>query len=101
MRTIDPPVDAGINDEAMRNIIAAWPVFEQAEIVEAWAGMMDVTPDSLPVVGHVAKLPGLTLATGFSGHGFGTAPAAGELAADLLTGNTPIVDPRPYRLERF
>ena len=101
VRTIDPPVDAGINAEAMRNIRAAWPVFEQAKIVENWAGMMDVTPDSLPVVGHVAKLPGLTLATGFSGHGFGTAPAAGELAADLLTGNTPIIDPRPYRLERF
>ena len=101
VRTIDPPVDTGINAEAMRNISAAWPVFEQAKIVETWAGMMDVTPDSLPVVGHVAKIPGLTLATGFSGHGFGTAPAAGELAADLLLGNAPIIDPTPYRLERF
>jgi glycine/D-amino acid oxidase-like deaminating enzyme len=101
VRTIDPPVDAGINAEAMRNISAAWPVFEQARIVEAWAGTMDITPDSLPVVGSVAKIPGLTLATGFSGHGFGTAPSAGELAADLLTGDTPIIDPHPYRLERF
>ena len=101
VRTIDPPVDAGINAEAMHNISAAWPIFAQAEIVETWAGMMDVTPDSLPVVGPVAQIPGLMLATGFSGHGFGTAPAAGELAADLLTGNSPIIDPYPYRLERF
>jgi glycine/D-amino acid oxidase-like deaminating enzyme len=53
------------------------------------------------VIGPVAKLPGLTLATGFSGHGFGTAPAAGQLAADLLMGAPPILDPAPYRLDRF
>jgi glycine/D-amino acid oxidase-like deaminating enzyme len=83
---MDPPVDAAINAEAMHNIIAAWPAFAQATIEEVWAGSMDITPDSLPVIGPVAKLPGLTLATGFSGHGFGTAPAAGQLAADLLMG---------------
>lgn len=101
VRAIDPPVDAGINAEAMRNVTAAWPEFERARIIATWAGMMDVTPDSLPVVGPVAPIPGLMLATGFSGHGFGTAPAAGELAADLLTGSPPIIDPHPYRLERF
>jgi glycine/D-amino acid oxidase-like deaminating enzyme len=41
------------------------------------------------------------LATGFSGHGFGTSPAAGQLAADLLQGVNPLVDPAPYRYERF
>jgi glycine/D-amino acid oxidase-like deaminating enzyme len=98
---MDPPADAAINAEAMRNIIAAWPAFANATIEEVWAGSMDITPDSLPVIGPVARLPGLTLATGFSGHGFGTAPAAGQLAADLLMGTTPILDPHPYRLERF
>lgn len=101
VRVMDPPVDATINAEAMHNIIAAWPAFAQATIEEVWAGSMDITPDSLPVIGPVAKLPGLTLATGFSGHGFGTAPAAGQLAADLLMGAPPILDPAPYRLDRF
>lgn len=100
-RVMDPPADAAINAEAMRNVIAAWPAFANATIEEVWAGSMDITPDSLPVIGPVARLPGLTLATGFSGHGFGTAPAAGQLAADLLMGTTPILDPPPYRLERF
>jgi glycine/D-amino acid oxidase-like deaminating enzyme len=63
--------------------------------------MIDVTPDSLPVIGGVNNLPNLTLATGFSGHGFGTAPAAGRLVADLVMGEKPLVDPTPYRLERF
>lgn len=101
VRTMDPPVEQGLNDEAMRNLIAAWPIFAKAKIAQQWGGMIDVTPDSMPVIGSVKRLPGLTLATGFSGHGFGTGPAAGELAADLVMGQVPLVDPSPYRLERF
>jgi glycine/D-amino acid oxidase-like deaminating enzyme len=63
--------------------------------------MIDATPDSLPVIGPVAALPGFYLATGFSAHGFGIAPAAGRLAADLATGRTPILDPAAFRLARF
>ena len=101
VRMIDPPIDHDINAEAMRNASRAWPAFAAATIAESWAGMMDITPDSLPVVGPVSAVPGLAVATGFSGHGFGTAPCAGELAADLMTGASPIIDPAPYRLERF
>ncbi|RWU18980.1 D-amino-acid oxidase [Pseudomonas alkylphenolica] len=101
VRVQDPQANALLNNEAMTNLKAAWPVFEQAQIEQAWAGTIDVTPDSIPVIGPVAKLPGLTLATGFSGHGFGTSPAAGQLAADLVSGHSPIIDPAPYRFERF
>jgi glycine/D-amino acid oxidase-like deaminating enzyme len=101
VRTMDPPVEQGLNDEAMRNLIAAWPIFEKARVAQQWGGMIDVTPDSMPVIGPVKRLPGLTLATGFSGHGFGTGPAAGELVADLVMGQTPQLDPTPYRLDRF
>jgi glycine/D-amino acid oxidase-like deaminating enzyme len=41
------------------------------------------------------------LSTGYSGHGFGIGPAAGQLAADLITGDTPIVAPHPYRYSRM
>lgn len=101
VRVMDPEVDHGINDEAMQNVRAAWPIFEKAEITQTWAGMMDVTPDSLPVIGPVESMPGLILATGFSGHGFGTGPAAGELAADILMGTKPLVEPSPYSFDRF
>lgn len=98
---MDPPVNRGLNDEAMRNLIAAWPIFAQAKIAQAWGGMIDVTPDSMPVIGPVNRLPNLMLATGFSGHGFGTGPAAGALVADLVMGTAPIIDPAPYRFDRF
>ncbi|MGD3026724.1 NAD(P)/FAD-dependent oxidoreductase [Escherichia coli] len=101
VRTLDPAANPALNQEAMRNLRTAWPVFEQAELAQAWAGVIDVTPDSNPVIGPVAALPGRPLATGFSGHGFGTSPAAGQLAADLVSGHTPLIDPTPYRFERF
>lgn len=101
VRVQDPAANAGLNEEAMRNLRAAWPVFKNAQVEQAWAGTIDVTPDSNPVIGPVAKIPGLTLATGFSGHGFGTSPAAGQLAADLLSGQAPLIDPAPYSFERF
>ena len=101
IRTMDPVVNEGLNQDAMRNLRAAWPVFKNAVVEQTWAGMIDVTPDSQPVISPVNKFPGLTLATGFSGHGFGTSPAAGQLAAQIAIGETPIVDPTPYRFDRL
>lgn len=101
VRTMDPPTNAGLIAEAIHNVGEAWPEFKRMVVKQTWSGMVDITPDSLPVIGPVAKIPGLTVATGFSGHGFGTGPAAGQLAADLICGDTPIVDPTPYRFDRF
>lgn len=101
VRTLDPEANAGLNNEAMTHLRAAWPAFEKAVIEQAWAGVIDVTPDSNPVIDHIATLPGLTVASGFSGHGFGTSPAAGQLAADLVAGVTPQISPAPYRFSRF
>lgn len=101
VRTNDPEFNADLNQQALNNLRQAWPIFEKAEIAEAWAGIIDVTPDSNPVIDQVKSIPGLTVATGFSGHGFGTGPAAGQLAADLMSGVEPIIDPSPYRFDRL
>ncbi|PPC79253.1 D-amino-acid oxidase [Pokkaliibacter plantistimulans] len=101
VRTMDPQFNPGLNQEALDNLRQAWPVFEQAQVEEAWAGLIDVTPDSNPVIDRIEAIPGLTIATGFSGHGFGTGPAAGQLAADLVTQSTPLIDPTPYRFGRL
>ncbi len=101
VRTTNPPANDSLIQEALTNLRRAWPIFNNAEIAEAWAGKIDVTPDSNPVIDQITTLPGLTVATGFSGHGFGTGPAAGQLAADLVSNMTPIVDPSPYQFGRL
>lgn len=79
----------------------AFPIFRDVAVEQTWAGMIDATPDAVPVISKVQSLPGLVIATGFSGHGFGIGPGAGHLAADLVLGDRPIVDPQAFRYERF
>jgi glycine/D-amino acid oxidase-like deaminating enzyme len=100
-RTLDPAPSESILDEGMRNLINVFPVFRQAKVVQRWAGLIDVTPDAVPVISAVPTLPGFFLSVGYSAHGFGIGPGAGQLTADLVMGRTPIVDPKPYRFERL
>jgi len=100
-RTLDPPPTMKMVDGALDKLKHAFPAFKNATVAEAWAGFIDVTPDAVPVISEVGKIPGFFLAAGFSGHGFGIGPAAGALMADLVTGNTPRVDPKAFRLDRF
>lgn len=100
-RVLDPEPSFSVQDKAFDNLRKAFPVFEKAEIAQRWAGAIDVTPDAIPVISDVAEIPGFYLATGFSGHGFGIGPAAGRLAADLVCGRAPVVDPAPFRFSRF
>ena len=101
MRILDPAPVAKTLDQAKSALAAAFPVFAGMQIKQGWGGLIDVTPDAVPVISPVPQQPGFFLATGFSGHGFGIGPGAGRLAADLVSGDTPIVDPTPYRFDRF
>jgi glycine/D-amino acid oxidase-like deaminating enzyme len=71
------------------------------EIVEAWAGMVETSPDVVPMIGEVGDAKGFHIATGFSGHGFGIGPGAGKALAAMLTGADNPIDLEPFRLSRF
>ena len=78
-----------------------FPHLGPVQIKSAWAGMIDTMPDIVPVMDRVAALPGLTVGTGFSGHGFGIGPAAGRILAALATGGEVGHDLNRFRLGRF
>ncbi|OZI20349.1 D-amino-acid oxidase [Bordetella genomosp. 9] len=100
-RVLDPlPSRAGVR-QAWQRLSDAFPIFRQARIAQSWAGYIDVTPDAMPVMDAVPGLPGLYLASGFSGHGFGIGPAVGEAMAQLMQGTQPAVDLRPFRFGRY
>ncbi|OJG00131.1 NAD(P)/FAD-dependent oxidoreductase [Pararhizobium antarcticum] len=100
-RILDPKPDGRSALSALKAAAEAIPVLKAAQPLQIWAGLIDVTPDAVPVISTVDTVPGLTIATGFSGHGFGIGPGAGHLTADLVMGNPPIVDPLPFRFSRF
>ena len=101
VRVLDPAPKEGILAEARSVLSRVFPAFGKMEVAQSWGGMIDVTPDAVPVIDRVERIPGFFIATGFSGHGFGIGPGAGRLMADLVVGNTPVVDPTPFRLNRF
>ena len=100
-RTLDPEPAVGPLEKARAQMEKVFPALKGVPVLQRWAGFIDATPDAVPVISPVKSLPGLVIATGFSGHGFGIGPAAGRLAADLVTGAAPLVDPQPFRYERF
>ena len=100
-RILDPEPNPAIVEESRKNLVRAFPAFASARIAQSWGGLIDSTPDSVPVIGPVNAVPGFFLMSGFSGHGFGIGPGAGRLMAELVTGATPVVDPAPFRFERF
>ena len=100
-RTLDPAPRDSLNRRALVALCRAFPSFSSARITHSWAGLIDTTPDELPVLDSVDRYPGLFVASGFSGHGFGTGPAAGLLMAQLVNRESPCVVPKPFGLSRF
>ncbi|MCP5149661.1 MAG: FAD-binding oxidoreductase [Ectothiorhodospiraceae bacterium] len=100
-RVLEPPPNESTLDAALANLKRLFPALADIRVEQRWAGLIDVTPDAVPVIAPPAALSGLVIATGFSGHGFGIGPGAGRLAAELALGVRTCVDPTPFRLERF
>lgn len=101
VRVLNPRPDgralAGVQDA----FAAAFPALGRPRLRATWAGMIDTMPDVVPVIDRVDAVPGLVLATGFSGHGFGIGPGAGRVVASLVAGDNPGHDLRRFRLARF
>ncbi len=76
------------------------PVLADAAIVKAWAGLYEMTPDAMPIIGRTGP-DGMYTIAGFSGHGFQHSPAAGRILSDLIAGRDPGFDLSPFSLERF
>jgi D-amino-acid dehydrogenase len=68
---------------------------------EPWMGRRPCLADMLPVVGPAPNHPGLWFDFGHQHLGLTLGPATGRLLAEMMTGHTPFIDPRPYRAERF
>ena len=100
-RVLNPPVTAETVKLIRERLARRLPALADLPLEETWAGMIDSTPDIVPVMDRAEGTPGLFIATGFSGHGFGIGPAAGRVMADLIQGNPPGHDLARFRLSRF
>ncbi len=100
-RMLNPAPDMDLLDKAYHRMAETFPALQGIAVSQRWAGMIDVTPDELPIISNVEHLPGLTVSTGYSGHGFGIGLGAGQVTAQLVTGQPLAVDIAPLSLNRF
>ncbi len=87
--------------EVVRTFGEVVPAFAAAEIEDFWAGLIDMTPDALPVIDASLDIEGLTVAMGFSGHGFCLGPITGRIVADLVQGRPARLPIEPFGIRRF
>ena len=84
-----------------RAVISYIPCLKDAKIVRSWCGWLDNAFDGVPFLSPVEEAPGLILACGFTGHGFGTAPAVGLMLAQMVVGEETVVDISALDYSRF
>ena len=96
---LDAPPDERRARKLLTHAQALFPGLEHGP-VRLWMGSRPSTPDSLPVIGPVARHPGLFLCTGHGHFGMTAGPPSGRLLARLMRVNDPTGDSR-YGLDRF
>ncbi|MBB6172704.1 sarcosine oxidase subunit beta [Nocardiopsis mwathae] len=80
--------------------VALFPVFEHAELLRTWGGIVDVTPDASPIIGRT-PYEGLYLNCGWGTGGFKATPGAGHVFADTIANDRPHPLAEPFGLDRF
>jgi sarcosine oxidase subunit beta len=87
--------------EAITSAVSLVPALQAARIARVWGGLVDITPDEIPVIERSQEIEGLVMAAGFSGQGFCLGPVTGQILRDLVVeGETPYPI-EPFRRDRF
>jgi sarcosine oxidase, subunit beta len=84
-----------------RAILGYFPWMKDVNIIRTWAGFKDQMFDQIPVLSRIDEIPGLSMACGFTGHGFGIAPATGMLLAEIVADKETTLPMDAFRYDRF
>ena len=91
------PVQLGRAEPIARDL---FPLAERLD-TEPWMGARPCTPDMLPIIGPAPRHANLWFAFGHAHHGLTLGAVTGRLLAEMIAGEPPLVDPRPYSAARF
>ena len=84
-----------------RALVGLLPRLGAVNVIRAWSGFYDDTPDGFPVIGEDPRLPGFVHGNGFGGHGFMLAPATSRRVALAALGQATDLDPAQFSPSRF
>lgn len=98
---IEPTPNISTARKSLQGLHRLIPATRDLRIRRTWAGLIDATPDAIPVLGEAPEVGGFIFATGFSGHGFAMGPVAGKLIAELIVDGQPSLDLHDLSYNRF
>ena len=81
-------------------ILELFPSFSRLRMMRQWAGMVDVTPDTTPIMG-LTPVDGLYINCGWGTGGYKAIPAGGDTMAYTVTHNRPHALIERFGLDRF
>jgi sarcosine oxidase subunit beta len=85
---------------ALGAVAAQYPSLGRVRLLRQWAGIVDIVPDSSPIIG-ASPVPGLFLDCGWGTGGFKAIPVGGTVLAHQIATSMPHPLAAPFSLERF
>ena len=89
-----------VTQETIAGVLDAFPMFGRVRMMRQWAGIVDVTPDSSPILGKT-PIDNLYIDCGFGTGGFKAIPAGGTTIAHTVAHDRahPLIE--KFGLDRF
>ncbi|MFN8831880.1 MAG: sarcosine oxidase subunit beta family protein [Labrys sp. (in: a-proteobacteria)] len=89
-----------VSHAVVSGLVEHFPAFAQLRLLRQWGGIVDICPDSSPILGPT-PVPGVFINCGWGTGGFKAIPAGGYLMAHVIAEGTHHPITRPFGLDRF
>ena len=87
-------------EKTIASVVEMFPAFAQTRLMRHWAGIVDVVPDSSPILGST-EIDNLYINCGWGTGGFKAIPAGGTVLAHSLATGKPHPIAQKFGLDRF
>lgn len=87
-------------EETVSAALNLFPTFSRLKLMRQWAGIVDISPDSSPILGKT-PITGFYISTGWGTGGFKAIPAGGDTLAYTIAHDRPHDLIKPFSLDRF
>ena len=107
--TVAPGEDRGVWEKTPLPVVQTaieavlprlFPTLTPLQVVQRWAGLLDCTTDSHPIVDRLPSMPHVLIVCGFSGHGMPFGLRFGQLLTEAMVSGTLPATLKPYQLNR-
>ena len=86
--------------ENIAAFLELFPAFRRIRLMRQWAGIVDITPDTSPIMGHT-PVKNLYISGGWGTGGYKAIPAGGDTMAYTIANDQPHPLIEAFGLERF